>query len=272
MEEPCRAAHKDPSRRRLVTSLLLAEPGSGRRWLFDCTPDVREQMELAASHPPGRDLPGPRPPLVEGIFLTHAHMGHYTGLMHFGREAYGAKQTPVHATPRFCEFLRQNGPWSLLVESGHLRLEPLVGAEPVVLSDDLRVRALSVPHRDELSDTVAFLIEGPNRKALYLPDIDKWERWSTPIEEVLAGVDYALLDGAFFAPDEIPGRDINEIPHPLVIESIERFASLPEAERAKVHFTHLNHTNPVCDPSSAAAARVRQAGMQVAREGLLLEL
>ena len=272
MEEPCPSAHEDPSRRRLVTSLLLAEPSSGRRWLFDCTPDIREQMERAAPHPPGRDLPGPRPPLVEGIFLTHAHMGHYTGLLHFGREAYGAKSTPVHATPRFCEFLRQNGPWSLLVESGHLRLETLVVNEPVCLSDDLRVRALLVPHRDEFSDTVAFVIEGPHRKVLYLPDIDKWERWATPIEEVIAEVDYALLDGAFFAPEEIPGRDITEIPHPLVIESIARFSELPEAQRAKVHFTHLNHTNPVCNPSTRAAARVREAGMKVAHDGLVLGL
>ena len=268
----CERARNDPEARRYVTSLLLADPRTGERWLFDCTPDIREQAALARGHPSTRALPGPRPPLFEGVFLTHAHMGHYAGLLHFGPEAYGARELPVHASPRFAEFLRTSGPWSLLVEGRNLELRPFPLEEGVALAPDLRVRAMRVPHRDELSDTLAFVIEGPHRSLLYLPDIDKWERWDTPIEDVVAQVDHALLDGAFFSADEIPGRSIADIPHPLIQESLVRFSRLRAAERRKVVFTHLNHTNPAGDPHSAEAAAVREAGFAVAREGTIFRL
>jgi len=271
-QAPCRAARADPGRRRYVTSLLLADPRTGQRYLFDATPDLREQVELCRGHPAGRTLPGPRPPLFEGVFLTHAHMGHYGGLLQLGPEAYGVRDLAVYGTPRMARYLTDNGPWSLLVETGAIRLEVLEPGATVQLAEDLSVTALRVPHREEFTDTVAFVIRGPARSVLYLPDIDKWERWDTPVEDVLASVDVALLDAAFFDTDEVPGRDLAEIPHPFVIESLERFRSLPASERAKVHFTHLNHTNPAADPESAAAGRVRAAGMAVAREGDVFEL
>jgi len=263
----CRAARDDPGRRRLVTSLLLADPRTGKRWLFDATPDLRDQVDASRGHPSTRDVPGPRPPLFDGVFLTHAHLGHYTGLAQLGPEAYGAHELPVMGTARMTAFLEQNGPWSLLVETEAIRLVELEPGTPYPLADDLSVTAIPVPHREEFTDTVAFLIRGPRRALLYLPDIDKWERWDTPIEDVLARVDWALLDAAFFDADEVPGRDLSEIPHPFVVESLARFASLPDKERNKIFFTHLNHTNPITDPGSEATARVRAAGMWVAQEG-----
>lgn len=271
-EELCRAARADPARRRLVASVLLVDPLSGRRWLFDATPDLPEQIELAGGHAgPAPDAPG-RPPLFDGIFLTHAHMGHYTGLMHLGREAYGTAATPVFATAQMGRFLAQNGPWSLLFDEGRLTHVELKPEQVVNLGGGLRVTALAVPHRQEFSDTVAFLIEGPERSLLYLPDIDKWELWDRPIEELLGQVDVALLDATFFDGNELPGRDMQAIPHPFVVDSLERFGPLPASLRAKVHFVHLNHSNPLLDASSPASARVQAAGMAVAREGQLFEL
>jgi pyrroloquinoline quinone biosynthesis protein B len=272
LEERCVRARKHPQERRLVTSLLLADPRTGKRWLFDATPDIREQVSRAAPHPPTRSFSGPRPPLFDGLFLTHAHMGHYTGLLHLGPEAYGAKDLPVYVSARFDTFLRQNGPWSLLVDAGVIRPEEILQDERITLGENLHVRALVVPHRDEFTDTLAFIIEGPRESLLYLPDIDKWERWSTPIEEVLSRVDHALIDGAFYSADEIPGRDLSEIPHPLITESLARFAPLPVSERRKVLFTHLNHTNPACDRGSPADLEIGNAGMGVARDGIIFEL
>lgn len=274
-EELCRSARAKPGRRRLVTSLLLVDPRSGERWLFDATPDLPAQVERMRGHPESRptaDATGPRPPLFEGVFLTHAHMGHYAGLHHLGPEAYGARDLPLYGTPRLLAYLEDNGPWSLLLSAGTLRPVELPPGRRIELAEDLAVRALAVPHREEFSDTVAFVIEGPSRSLLYLPDIDKWERWDTPIEEVLGEVDVALLDASFFAAGEIPGRDLADIPHPFVVESLERFRPLPLDERAKIRFTHLNHTNPAVDPDSAAAARIRAAGMRVARDGEVIHL
>jgi pyrroloquinoline quinone biosynthesis protein B len=124
-----------------------------------------------------------------------------------------------------------------------------------------------VPHRAEYTDTFAFLVRGPQRTLLYLPDIDKWELWERRIEEVITSVDIALLDGTFYAEGELPGRNMSEIPHPLIDETIRRFEKLPADQRCKIVFTHLNHTNPAVDPDSAATARIINAGMAVAKDG-----
>lgn len=268
----CERVRRNPGARRLVTSLLLCDPRTGQRWLLDASPDLAEQVEVAADHPATRTVEGARPPLFDGVFLTHAHMGHYAGLLELGREAYGAKGLVVHGTERMRGYLTENGPWSLLVETGGVELRPLEPGTPVALAEDLRVTPLLVPHRDEFTDTVAFLVEGPTKSLLYLPDVDGWDRWDTAVEDVLARVDHALLDATFFSREEVPGRSIEDIPHPLVRGTVERFAALPDAERAKVLFTHLNHSNPIADPGSAATRTVREAGMRVAVEGMLLEL
>lgn len=271
-KELCRAARADPGLRRMVASVLLVDPASGRRWLFDATPDLPQQVELARGHGgPGMDEAG-RPALFDGIFLTHGHMGHYTGLMHLGREAYGTAETPVFATEKMGRYLQENGPWSLLFEAGHLTYVRLEPDQVVDLGGGLRVTAISVPHRPEFSDTVAFLIEGPRRSVLFLPDIDKWEVWDRSIEELLEQVDVALLDATFFDGDELPGRDMAEIPHPFVVESLERFSPLPAEVRGRVRFIHLNHSNPLVDEGSEATARVLAAGMAVAREGEMFGL
>lgn len=268
----CEDARRDPSLRRLAASLLIADPRSGRRWLVDATPDLREQVELAEGHPPGRVAVGPRPPLFEGLFLTHAHMGHIGGLLQLGREAWDARGLPVHASPALCEVLAGNAPWSLLVDTGGLELRPLAPGGTVELAPDLSVTALAVPHRAEFSDTLAFVVRGPRRALLYLPDIDAWERWDVPLEAALAGVDVALLDGTFFADGEVPGRDLAGVPHPRIRDTLARLASLPEGERRKVKFTHLNHSNPAALQGSSAATAVCAAGLAVVREGLVLEL
>lgn len=281
-DEPCAAARRDPARRRLVTSLLLCDPRDGRRWLFDCTPDLGAQLERAEGQPPSRVSTGPRPPLCDGLFLTHAHMGHYGGLLQLGREAYGARALPTFVSPRMAEFLRANGPWSQLVAEQRLVLHELDERTPVALAPDLTVEGFRAPHRDEFSDTLGFVIRGPSRTLVYLPDIDKWEAWDAApgdasgeprrIETLLARCDVALLDGCFFADGEIPGRSMADIPHPFVTESLARFATLPAAERAKVWFTHLNHTNPAADEAGPAAASVRAAGLHVLPEGALFGL
>ncbi len=267
-----RAARKDPSLRRYVASLLIVDPRSGKRWLIDATPDLREQVELARGHPPNRKLPGQRPPLCEGIFLTHAHMGHYTGLMHLGREAYGAKNMPVIASEEMASFLENNGPWSLLVKLRNIELRTLRAGEAVPLAEDLSVLAIDVPHRAEFTGTFAFVVKGPSKSLLYIPDIDKWEKWDNKIEDEIGAVNYALLDGTFYENGEIPGRDMSLIPHPFIEESLRRFEPLPASERAKVHFTHLNHTNPASDPNGAAQRKIKAAGCAVAFDGQVFGL
>ncbi|MFT7618474.1 MAG: pyrroloquinoline quinone biosynthesis protein B [Planctomycetota bacterium] len=268
----CQRVRKDLRARRLVTSLLLVDSQSKSRWLFDASPDIKEQTEVAVGHPQGRHLVGSRPPLFEGIFLTHAHIGHYAGLVHLGRESYGSKDLPIFATKSMSQFLTNNGPWSLMVETGAIDLQVIRDRHPVALGDNLRVTPFLVPHRGEFTDTCGFLIEGPNKSLFYLPDIDKWDKWKTPIESIIAQVDYALIDGTFFADGEIPGRAMSEIPHPFIAESLARFKDLPASERQKIYFTHLNHTNPAAIQGGKAQQEINAHGMHVAERGMILGL
>ncbi|MDP7015205.1 MAG: MBL fold metallo-hydrolase [Pirellulaceae bacterium] len=263
----CAAAWRSASRRRFATSLAVVDPESGERWLFDCTPDFREQLRLLDGVAPPQ-----RPPSLRGILLTHAHIGHYLGLAHLGREVIGANEVPVYAMPRMRLFLETNGPWDQLVKLKQIKLQRLAAGSVVQLNDRVKVTPFPVPHRDEYSETVGFMIRGPRRVAIYLPDIDKWSRWTTRIEDLLAEADVAYLDGTFYADGELPGRDISKIPHPFIVESIERFRTLPEATRAKIRFIHLNHTNPALRDDSQATARIRRAGHRVAKQGERVEL
>jgi pyrroloquinoline quinone biosynthesis protein B len=255
----CQRAWEDPSRGHLVSSLAVVDPDTGERWLLDATPSLPAQWHRLD------EAAGPGP--LTGVLLTHAHIGHYTGLMHLGREVTGSKGVSTYVMPRMAAFLREHGPWSQLVALGNIELVPVKAGDPVVLSPRLTATPVLVPHRDEFSETVGWTITGPTRSVLYLPDIDKWERWERPIEDVVRGVDRAYLDATFFDTDELPGRDMSEIPHPFIVETIARFAPLPVKQRAKVHFIHLNHSNPALDPAGEAAARIDRAGHAVAQEG-----
>ncbi len=262
----CKAAWQDPSLRRFVSCLAVVDQQHQTRWLLDCTPDFPQQLHML-----NEVLPVAATQELDGIFLTHAHVGHYAGLIHLGREAMGANKVPVYALPRMSQFLTANGPWSLLVELENIRLQPLADAKAVAF-DRVTITPFLVPHRDEFSETVGFLITGPNRKVIFLPDIDKWSRWDDSIEELVGKADVAYLDGTFFANGEIPGRDMSLIPHPFVSETIERFSPLDKVQRDKIRFIHLNHTNPCLQTDSAAALQIERAGMHIAVQGEVIEL
>ncbi|MDA8594886.1 MBL fold metallo-hydrolase [Flavobacteriaceae bacterium] len=203
--------------------------------------------------------------IVDGVFLTHAHIGHYTGLMYLGREALGAKKVSVYAMPKFVDFIENNGPWEQLVALGNINLKPLQKDQWITLSDNLSIKPLKVPHRDEYSETVGYLIQGPKKSALFIPDIDKWSKWSHSIVDFVKQVDYAFLDATFYDQKELPGRDMSEIPHPFAIESMKLFSTLNSSDKSKIYFIHLNHTNPLLNSKSKAYKKVIEDGYNVAR-------
>ena len=222
---------REPER---VASIGLINRATRRAYMFDATPDMSSQIH---------SLTGGLPP--DGVFLTHGHMGHYTGLMYLGRESIDADSVPVYGTGRMTSYLRTNGPWSQLVTRENIKLRTLVPDETLDLGDGIRVTPFLVPHRDEYTDAVGYRIEGPRQTAIYIPDIDQWDRWDTNIRDLANEVDLALIDGSFAEINEIPGRTIEDIPHPLM--SVTR--ELLRGVSAEVWFIHLNHTNQQIDAS-----------------------
>jgi pyrroloquinoline quinone biosynthesis protein B len=276
---------------RLVASLALIQPGAGRFHLVDATPDITRQLDLVG-HPAFQERAAARDPF-DGIFLTHAHIGHYLGLALLGNEGTGIRGTPVYCTERMARFLRENGPWSLMVSQGRIVPTPLALAEPGApvgeaagwhrIDDGLEAKLLGVPHRDEYADTVAFVFRrpagaaaspesGPGPSLLYLPDIDGWRAWNRDVADVVASVDYALLDATFYSADEVPGRSEDEIPHPLVPRTMDRLQGVVQQGGARVILTHLNNSNPALLDGGPEREEIERRGFEVAREGMRLEL
>lgn len=272
-----------------VACLGLVDREAGRRFLIDATPDLNAQVEMllragalppqappAAVRQPGADAPlaglpgeiaGRSVPLHEhlhGILLTHAHVGHYTGLMELGREIAATRGLPLYVTASMARFLRANGPWDALVNSGHVELREVGFGEPVALTERLTATPYEVIHRAEYTDTAAWVIRGPDRSLLYVPDADTWEGWPVPFDEILDTVDLALLDGSFWSGTELGNRPQSEVPHPPVSVTIERLG--PRAGSPPVRFVHLNHTNPLWDPAAAERAALPE-GFGVAETG-----
>lgn len=262
----CMRAWEDKSLRRTASSIAVVDGASRKTYLFDATPDMREQLYALHQLAPADEYE------LGGVFLTHAHIGHYVGLMHFGHEAMGAHDVPVYAMPRMWEYLSTNGPWDQLVRYENIALHALQDGKPEVLREDLRVTPFRVPHRDEYSETVGYRIDGPKKSAVFIPDIDKWEDWDVDIRDVIRGVDFALLDASFYADGELPGRDMSVIKHPFVSESMELFKDLTDEEKSRVIFIHLNHSNPLLNDGSVERDLVEKAGFRTAVEGLRLEL
>jgi pyrroloquinoline quinone biosynthesis protein B len=263
----CEKYYNGQEPKHLVTCLGLTDLEHHQAWLLDATPDFREQYTHLLA---GQDLH------LSGIFLTHAHMGHYSGLLQLGREVMSTDRVKVYAMPKMREFLTTNGPWSQLVHLHNIQLMPLASDTAVKLTAQLSVTPLRVPHRDEFSETVGFRIEGPHKKVLFIPDINKWHLWNRSLIDELKKVDVAYLDATFYQDGEINKR-MSEVPHPFVVETTALLKSLPNSEKAKVHFIHLNHTNPALLTKSPADSTNKRLWIErnhfhVATEGEQVEL
>lgn len=248
---------------RYVSSIMVSNQKSKASYIFDASPDLAKQLSFM------KDKISEN---LKGIFLTHAHIGHYSGLMYLGRESFNSKNIPVYAMPRMKKFLETNGPWDQLVSLNNIKINSIINESEITVEKDLVVKPIEVPHRDEYSETVGYIIKGPNRSAIYIPDIDKWYKWDKSIVDLISSVDYAFIDATFYDEKEINYRDISEIPHPFVIESMKLFEGVSKEEKSKIYFIHLNHTNPLLDSNSSEYKDLISRGYNVAQEGLVLKL
>ncbi|CAL2103301.1 Pyrroloquinoline quinone biosynthesis protein B [Tenacibaculum sp. 190130A14a] len=257
-KECCKDLFSSPDISRKVTSLGLIDPKSNKKFLFEATPNIATQIRLLD------EFGNFEKETPDGVFLTHAHIGHYAGLMFFGKEAMNASKITTYTMPKMKNFLQENGPWSQLVTNNNIEIKAIENEKEFALTDHIKITPFTVPHRDEFSETVGYKIVGPNKSALFIPDIDKWEKWEKDIIQEIRNVDYAFLDATFYDGKEINNRDISEIPHPFVSESMAKFGQLEKSEKEKIIFIHFNHTNPLLNSSSKAYKTVINNGFKVA--------
>ncbi len=261
----CRNAWNNRRLQKMVSSIALVDPATGGRWIFDATPDLPQQFQLLKKHT------GDYSNKLSGIFLTHAHIGHYTGLMYLGRESINAESIPVYAMPRMRKMLSGNAPWSQLVDTNNILLKPLEDEALVRITETISVAPFLVPHRDEFSETVGYRIETYRRKFVFIPDIDKWQKWKTSIIDVISLNDFVFVDATFYADGEI-SRPISEVPHPFVTETVELLKSLSLKQRQKVYFIHFNHSNPLIQGDPEIVKKITGMGFRVTYEGQVVDL
>lgn len=255
----CISLFKNPDPNRKVVSLGLVDPSEKKYWLIEASPDFITQCRDLKTISKFEHAKCP-----DGIFLTHAHIGHYTGLMYLGKESYNSRDVPVFAMTRMKGFLIKNGPWSQLFKINNIKINNINHQEEIKLSNNLSITPFLVPHRDEFSETVGFKIDGPKKSVLFIPDIDKWGKWNKNLKQEIKKVDLALLDGTFYDSKEVNNRNISEIPHPFIIETMDLFKEENNFEKSKINFIHLNHTNPLLDTNSAAFKKVKESGFNTA--------
>jgi pyrroloquinoline quinone biosynthesis protein B len=261
----CKKAWKDALLRRMVSALALIDPDTKERWIFDATPDFPAELQLL------KEITQDFSNTLSGIFLTHAHIGHYTGLMYLGRESMNSKEIKVYAMPRMKTLLETNAPWSQLVNLKNIALFPLAANEPVGLGDDLKVVPFLVPHRDEFSETVGYKISTKGKSLVFIPDIDKWQKWDRNLADIVKSNTYVFIDGTFYADGEI-NRPMSEVPHPFVSETMALLKNLSPKDKAKVFFIHFNHTNPLVQGDRKKIREVRAKGFNIAFQGQKIDL
>ena len=257
-EKSCCIELWDSGKKEKVSSIGIVNPLTKQSWLFDATPDFPSQYRILTENHNTE---------LVGIFLTHAHMGHYTGLLHLGREVMGKKNVPVYVMSRMKRFLETNGPWSQLVTLKNINLKLIENNKDIKIGEQLFIEPFLVPHRDEYSETVGYRIIGKEKSLAFIPDIDKWEKWHGSIFQLVLNTDILLLDGTFYSQNEIPHRNMAEIPHPFIIESMETLSELNSENRSKVHFIHFNHSNPAIKDNSPAYHTIKSKRFNLAREG-----
>ena len=257
-EKSCCIELWESGKKEKVSSIGIVNPLTKQSWLFDATPDFPSQYRILTENHNTE---------LVGIFLTHAHMGHYTGLLHLGREVMGKKNVPVYVMSRMKRFLETNGPWNQLVTLKNINLKLIENNKDIKIGEQLFIEPFLVPHRDEYSETVGYRIIGKEKSLAFIPDIDKWEKWHGSIFQLVLNTDILLLDGTFYSQNEIPHRNMAEIPHPFIIESMETLSELNSENRSKVHFIHFNHSNPAIKDNSPAYHTIKSKRFNLAREG-----
>lgn len=260
--ENCAKAIINPAFRRTAASLAIVLPEERAWHLIDATPDLKEQMaRVQMKH----NLQGQ---LMSSIFLTHAHLGHYPGLLFLGKEAIGANKVPVLAGTKMKNLLEEQAPWRQLTKLNNIDLQEVHDGQAIVVSPGVTVIPVDVPHRNEFTETFAFWIKGTKKKVLYIPDIDRWEQWDKDIYEACKEADICLLDGTFHSAEDLKniGRDFREIPHPLMTETMDRLQDL--VEQTDIYFIHLNHSNPVIDGEGKTRKELERRGFHIAEEGM----
>jgi pyrroloquinoline quinone biosynthesis protein B len=261
------------------TQAQVALSADGASWtLLNASPDLRTQIEATPQlWPVGESLHSP----IQSIVITAAEADTVAGLLSL-REF---QPLDIYATPSILRILREDNSLFALLDRvarqavwkeiqpdvefsvGQLRFRPfsLAGGFPAFVRAD---RKSELDARDAV---LGLLIKSESGgRMAYLPGAakveDSWRAW-------LDECDVLLFDGTFWTEDELcrvrgGGKKASEMGHLPLSGPCGSLMALRDIKCARKIFFHINNTNPILDESSEAYAEVRDAGWEVARDGM----
>ena len=274
----CTAARTGAAARPRTQSSIAIRGATGPWFLANASPDLRQQLEPLAAEP----ADGVRAAPVAGVLLTDAEIDHTAGLLLLRESAtpirvYGSEAVRGALTDGF-PVLRildryASVDWRTLepgsplgIEGSSLDVEPFAagGDAPRYLAGNGEVEATGLVFRDRETGGVL----------TYLPGL---ARLDDDVLRRLGASDVALVDGTFWRDDELArlgisqrsARDMGHVPLSGRGGTLELLARL---ERPRKALVHINNTNPILLEDSPERREVVRAGVEVAYDGLELEL
>jgi len=226
--------------------------------IIDATPDLKDQLHMLKKDVPKVTRAGKLP--VSAILLTHSHMGHIMGLSQLGKESINEVGLPVYTTPKMKEVLKGSHPLSQLIKNGNIKINT-VGPGTDFTIGCLTFETFPVPHRDEVADTIGFVIHS-EKKVVYIPDTDHWNK---SLLKRIEAMDIALIDGSFYSKREIPRY--TSVPHPPITETMKLLKDVD----TDIYFTHLNHTN-IINSRGREYTLLEKLGFKIAYDGMTLKI
>ncbi|HIE05694.1 MAG TPA: hypothetical protein EYP58_02725 [bacterium (Candidatus Stahlbacteria)] len=244
----CQKARRFKRYRRFAPSIAVEDEMNRSSVIIDASPDLKYQWQMLDTQ-------------IVALLLTHAHYGHYSGLLQFGEEVADIKDLPLWCTRRMGRFLSGNLPFKSLISRKNIRIN-LINPGKEFRMIGLTFTAIKVPHRTRVSDTVGYILQSSRKKVIYIPDVDYW---TGGLKREINSADIALLDGTFFSKDEI--RRQQDVPHPPIRKTVE----LLRDSTTRIYFTHINHSNPV-NKDGRERRYVEDKNFKVAHDGLEIKI
>ena len=267
------------------TQSSIAVSANGVDWvLFNASPDILSQFRANPALQPGRSL---RDTGIVGVVLMDAQIDHTTGLFML-REG---KSLDVWCTAQVHEDLTTGNPiFNVLAHFCTVRWQAVqvVPPSPFSIPGAAGLRFTPVPlsskappyspHRDDPhpGDNIGMQIEDTmtGHKVFYAPGFGAM---AAHLDPFLADADCVMLDGTFWTDDEMirlgisskSARSIGHLPQSAPDGMMALLANYPKPRKVLIH---INNTNPVLDDASPERAALTDAGIELAFDGMLIEL
>jgi pyrroloquinoline quinone biosynthesis protein B len=257
-----------------------------REWaLVNASPDILKQLQANPVLQPAR---APRDSAIRAIVLVDGQIDHTTGLFML-RES--TRPLPIWCTDHAYADLTRGNPIfavlghycgvarrSLAPDGSRFHVEGIEGIEWRALAVPSKPAPYS-PHREhpQPGDNVALVVRdlASGRSLVYAPGLGAMQE---SVWEAMRSSDCVLVDGTFWSDEEMislglsrkRARDIGHLPQSGAGGMLEWLERLPPATRRIL--IHVNNTNPILDEDSAERAVLRERRIEVAHDGMEVQL